>query len=67
MKLCQLRSANTTSRTVALGGTYYLATPVGGGDVPADGDISGWRVDYTAVTSVTLGLGRGAILLNNRP
>ena len=55
------------SRTVTLGGTYYLATPVGGGDVPADGDISAWRVDYTAVTSVTLEPGRGAMLLNSRP
>jgi hypothetical protein len=56
-----------TSRTVTLGGTYYLATPVGGGDVPADGDITAWRVDYTAVTSVTLAPGRGAVLLNSRP
>lgn len=55
------------TRTVALGGTRYLATPVGGGDVPADGDISAWRVDYTAVTSVTLGPGRGAIVLDSRP
>ncbi|PKO20416.1 MAG: hypothetical protein CVU38_20220 [Chloroflexi bacterium HGW-Chloroflexi-1] len=55
------------ARTVNLGGAYYRADPVGGGFVPPSGDISGWRVDYTAVTSVTLGAGRGAILLNSRP
>jgi hypothetical protein len=53
--------------TVMLGSTYYRADPVGGGFVPADGDVSGWRVDYTPVTSVTLGPARGAILLNSRP
>jgi len=62
-----LVNPGTTPRAVALGGTYYLATPVGGGDVPADGDTSGWRVDYTAVTSITLGPGRGAILLSSQP
>jgi hypothetical protein len=62
-----LVNPSTASRTVALGGTYYLATPVGGGGVPADGDISAWRVDYTAVTSVTLEPGRGAVLLNALP
>ena len=62
-----LVNPGTTARDVALGGTYYLATPVGGGDVPPDGDISSWRVDYTAVTSVTLEPTHGAILLNSRP
>jgi hypothetical protein len=62
-----LVNPDTIARTVALGGTYYLANPVGGGFVPADGDISEWRVDYTAMTSVTLEPARGAILLNSRP
>ncbi|MCX6032377.1 MAG: putative glycoside hydrolase [Chloroflexi bacterium] len=62
-----LVNPGATSRTVALGGTYYQANPVGGGFVPEDGDTSGWRVDYTAVTSVTVGAGRGAVLLNSRP
>lgn len=62
-----LVNPTASTRTVSLGGTYYLATPVGGGDVPADGDISAWRVDYTAVTSVTLGPARGAVLLTSQP
>jgi hypothetical protein len=62
-----LVNPGTTARTVNLGGTYYRADPVGGGFVPPSGDVSGWRVDYTAVTSVTLGAGRGAVLLNSRP
>jgi hypothetical protein len=60
-----LVNPGATARTVTLGGTYYLATPVGGGDVPADGDISAWRVDYAPTASVTLGPARGAILLNS--
>lgn len=59
-----LINPGAASRSVALGGTYYLATPVGGGNVPADGNTSGWRVDYAAVTSVTLAPARGAILLD---
>ena len=45
----------------------HLANPVGGGLAPEDGNTSGWRVDYTAVSSVTVGAGRGAVLLNNWP
>jgi len=62
-----LVNPGTTTRTVSLGGTYYRADPVGGGFVPSTGDTSGWRVDYPAVTSLTLGPGRGAIVLNSRP
>ena len=56
-----------SAHTVALGRTYYRATPIGGGFVPPSGSTTGWRVDYAAVTSVTLAAGQGAILLNNRP
>ena len=56
-----------TSRTVDLGGTYYQATPAGGGLIPADADISSWRVDYSAVTSVILEPYSGAVLLNSIP
>lgn len=62
-----LVNPGASTRTVSLGGTYYLASPVGGGAVPANGDTSSWRVDYTAVTSVTLAAGSGAVLLNSRP
>lgn len=56
-----------TTRSLNLGGTYYRASPVGGGWVPFDANVSSWRVDYTPVTSVTLAGGRGAILLANPP
>lgn len=54
-------------RPVALERTCYLVMPVGSEDVAADGALFAWRVDYTAVTSVTLRPGRGAVLLNRRP
>ena len=52
-----------STRTMELDGTYYRITPVGGGDVPADGDTSIWRVDYTPANSVTLGPYHGAVLM----
>ncbi|HOT90730.1 MAG TPA: putative glycoside hydrolase [Anaerolineae bacterium] len=55
------------TQTVALGQTYYRATPNGGGFVPADGDVSAWTVSYTPVTSVELAPNRGAVLLNAAP
>ncbi len=56
-----------TTRTVTLGGTYYRATPNGGGFVPANGDVSAWTVNYAPVTSVELAPNRAAILLNAAP
>lgn len=50
-----------------LGGTYYLAEPVGGGIVPEDGDISAWSVGYGAVERVELGPNRAAVLLVSAP
>jgi len=47
--------------------TYYQAFPYGGGIVPADGEISGWEVDYVPVTNVSLGPNRAAILLEDLP
>jgi hypothetical protein len=47
--------------------TYYQAFPYGGGIVPADGEISGWEVDYFPVTSVSLGSNQAAILLDVLP
>ena len=58
-----LVNPGTTTRTIDLGGTYYLATPSGGGWVPEDGGTSAWTVTYAPVTSVTLAPNRGAILL----
>ena len=47
--------------------TYYQAFPYGGGIIPADGDISGWEVDYVPVTSISLDPNRAAILLDALP
>ncbi len=55
------------TQVIDLGGTYYLATPNGGGLVPADGDVSIWTVNYTAVTSVTLAPNRAVVLLSTAP
>jgi hypothetical protein len=62
-----LVNPTTTTQTVALGGTYYRATPNGGGFVPADGDVSAWMVTYTPVTSVELAPNQAAVLLNTAP
>ncbi|HOU12916.1 MAG TPA: putative glycoside hydrolase [Anaerolineae bacterium] len=62
-----LVNPTATTQTVALGQTYYRATPNGGGFVPADGDVSAWTVSYTPVTSVELAPNRGAVLLNAAP
>ena len=58
-----LVNPGTVARTIDLGGTYYLATPSGGGLLPANADTSAWTVDYAPVTSVTLNPHQGAILL----
>jgi hypothetical protein len=58
-----LVNPGTVARTINLGGTYYLATPSGGGLLPDDADTSAWTVSYTPVTSLTLNPHQGAILL----
>jgi hypothetical protein len=55
------------TRSIDLGGTYYLAQPGGGGIVPANGDISAWSVQYTPVNRIELGPDQAAILLNAVP
>lgn len=47
--------------------TYYQAFPSGGGIVPADGNVSAWKVDYLPVTSVSLGPNQAVILLEVLP
>ena len=47
--------------------TYYQAFPYGGGIVPADGDVSGWEVDYVPVVSVSLDPNQAVILLDALP
>lgn len=54
------------TRTVNLGGTYYLAETSGGGVVPDTGIPTG-TVTYHAVTSVTLGPYSAAVLLTAPP
>lgn len=46
---------------------YYEASPSGGGIVPADGDISDWRMDYVPVTTLRLLPNQGAVLLAEAP
>ncbi|MEO8084454.1 MAG: putative glycoside hydrolase, partial [Ardenticatenales bacterium] len=46
-----------------LGRTMWAVTPVGGGEVPADGRTAGWRLDTAAMTRVELGGGEGAVLV----
>lgn len=55
------------SQAIDLQKTYYRAVPSGGGIVPADGDVSAWRVDYVPVTTVTLLPNQGAVLLAEAP
>ncbi len=55
------------SQEITFQQTYYQAIPSGGGIVPADGDVSGWKVDYVPVTTVTLQPNRGAVLLLEAP
>ena len=63
-----LVNPTTTAQTIALGGTYYLAAPSGGGIVPEDGLIpASWSVAYTAVTQVTLDANEVAVLLTTAP
>ena len=58
----------TEPQTINLGGTYYLATPSGGGLVPEDGNLpTDWLITYTAVTEVTLAPNRAAVLFDSQP
>jgi len=53
-----------SSATYSPGGTWYRATPQGGGIVPDSGVLPGsWRVTTSPVTSVTLGPQSAAVLL----
>ncbi|MHB8417613.1 MAG: putative glycoside hydrolase [Myxococcales bacterium] len=52
--------------TIDLGGTYYQATPQGGGPVPSDGSAPG-SLSYPGVSSVTLGADTAAVLLTTHP
>jgi hypothetical protein len=61
-----LVNPSDTAHTVNLGGTYYRATPSGGGLVPEDGSAPG-TINYPAVTSVNLGAHQAAIALNALP
>lgn len=61
-----LVNTSASTRTIAPGGTYYLAQPSGGGSVPENGiPPSEWRVEYTPVSEVTLQPGHAAILVNH--
>jgi len=53
--------------SIVLGETYYRAYPLGGGIVPADGDVSAWKVTYTPVTHLNLAPHQAAILLHQPP
>lgn len=55
---------NGSPRTMSLDGTRHLVTgAVGGGDIPADADISGWGVLTVPTAEVTVAPGDAAILL----
>ncbi len=56
---------NGARHTVELNQPYYQVTDLsGGGDVPADGDLSGWGVTTVPVSNVTVEPGQAVILLN---
>lgn len=52
------------TRTLNLGGTYYLVQPSGGGDVPASGIPTG-TINYQQVSAITLAPHTGAVLLRS--
>ncbi len=62
-----LVNPSDSSQEITLEKTYYQALPSGGGIVPADGDVSGWRVDYVPVATITLMPNQGAVLLLEAP
>lgn len=55
------------SKNVELFQNYYQVIPFGGGVVPANGDISGWTIDYAQVSRINVGAHQAAILLVNTP
>ena len=61
-----LVNPSSTSRHVNLGGTYYRADPIGGGDVWLDGVAPG-SLDYTPVTTINLRAHQAAVVLAALP
>ncbi len=57
---------SAVTRTIDLGGTFYLAQTNGGGAVAADGTTNG-SVSYARVRAVTLGPSSAAVLLSRPP
>lgn len=56
------------AQTVTLDTPMHLVTgSVGGGDVPDDADITGWRVETVEVNHITVQPGQAAILLHTPP
>ncbi len=54
--------------TLPLDTPRWLVTgTTGGGDIPADADLSAWSVQTTEVSAVTVAPGQAAILLNSPP
>ena len=49
---------------VAFQKSYYQVFPVGGGIVPADGDVSEWTLDYVPVRDVSVKPNQAVILLD---
>jgi len=58
--------ATNDSGPINLGGTFYLATPSGGGVVPSDGSAPG-SLSYTPVSSLQVCSNCAAVLLNSHP
>jgi hypothetical protein len=54
------------TRTIDLGGVFYLAQAIGGGAVAADGTPAGF-LSYVRVREVTLGPAAAAVLLSRLP
>jgi hypothetical protein len=61
-----LVNPSNTSHSINLGGTYYRATPIGGGIVPADGTPPG-LISYVEVISIDLGAHQAGVVLNAIP
>ena len=55
------------ARSLGLSETYYQASPVGGGYLPADADTTGWTVEYKPISTLELGAYQGAVLLQTPP
>lgn len=62
-----LVNPTNTARTVNVGSGYSRFDAVGGGVVPATGDVKEWHLDFTPVTSVTLPPGTAEVLIAGGP